>query len=54
MSIKIKQYALKWRLEIEHEEFEFDSRKDMELSLTKILDIKEKKGQLKNRSVKNE
>jgi len=46
MAIKIKQHAEKWRIEIEREEWEFDSRKDLDDNLKKILDIKEKKGRI--------
>jgi hypothetical protein len=45
--MKIKQYGEKWRLEVENEEWEFRSRKDMESRLKILLDLKESKGQLK-------
>ena len=47
MAINIKQYQDKWRIEIEREEWEFESRKDLDDNLKKILDIKENKGRIK-------
>ena len=47
MGIKIKQAGTKWRISIEDEEWEFESRAEMEKNLKTILDMKEKKGQIK-------
>lgn len=50
MGIKIKQYGQKWRIMIdENEEWEFENRADMEKGLKTLLDLKEKKGQLKEK-----
>ena len=44
MGIKIKQQGTKWRIGIdENEEWEFESRADMEKGLKVLLDLKEKK-----------
>lgn len=47
MAITIKQHGEKWRLIIENEEWSFENRKDLDDNLKKILDIKEKKGQIR-------
>jgi len=47
MGIKIKQTNQKWRLCIEDEEWEFATRKEMEVGLKTLLDMKEKKGNIK-------
>jgi len=47
MAIQIKQNREKWHLKISEEEWQFENRKEMEETLKVILDIKEKKGQLK-------
>ncbi len=47
MAITIKQHGEKWRIAIESEEWEFDSRKSLDDNLKKILDIKEKNGRIK-------
>jgi len=47
MAITIKQHGDAWRITIEREEWEFSSRKDLDDNLKKILDIKEKKGRIK-------
>ena len=48
MGIKIKQQQEKWRLELDNEEWQFDNRKDMEDGLKILLDLKEKKGRIKD------
>ena len=47
MAIKIKQQEKTWRIEIDCEEWQFDSRADMEKGLKTLLDLKEKKGQIR-------
>jgi len=49
MAIKIKQHKTGYRLEIDNEEWEFESRKEMEKVLKIFLDLKELNGQLKDR-----
>lgn len=49
MSIVIRQRNQKWRLEIREEEFEFENRSEMEMALKDILEMKEKRGQIKER-----
>lgn len=48
MAIKIKQNNQNWRLNIEDEEWAFESRKEMESALKILLDLKEKKGNIQN------
>lgn len=45
--IRIKQNREKWILGIESEEWQFESREEMEKSLKTILDLKSKNGQLR-------
>lgn len=47
MAIKIKQNGQKWRVELQEEEWEFEDRTDMEKGLKTLLDLKEKKGQIR-------
>lgn len=47
MAIEIKQYNKKWRIEIQSEEWEFENRISMEKGLKILLDLKEKRGQVK-------
>jgi len=47
MAIKIRQYGQKWRIELIDEDWEFDSRADMEKGLKTLLDLKQKKGQIR-------
>ena len=47
MAIKIRQHGQKWRVELQEEEWEFENRADMEKGLKTLLDLKEKKGQIK-------
>lgn len=48
MAIKIKQQGQKWRIGIdENEEWEFESRADMEKGLKILMDLKENKGQIR-------
>ena len=44
--IKIKMRGDKWRMEIE-EEFEFETREEMEQNLKFFLDMKQNNGRLK-------
>jgi len=46
MGIKIKQNRMKWRIEIDNEEWEFEDRKEMEANLKILLDMKERKGDI--------
>lgn len=48
MAIKIKQNNQKWRLNIEDEEWEFETRAEMEKGLKILLDLKERKGNIKS------
>lgn len=45
--IGIKQHDEEWRLEIKHEEWKFETRKEMATCLDKLLEFKEKFGQLR-------
>jgi hypothetical protein len=47
MAIRIKQREQKWQLQLDEEVWEFENRKDMEAGLKTLLDLKEKKGNLK-------
>jgi len=47
MGITIKQHQGKWRIEIDHEEWEFESREILDKSLKEILDIKQQGGRIK-------
>ena len=47
MSIKIKQTNDGYRLELDIEEWRFETRKEMEEVLKTLLDLKEKHGRLK-------
>ena len=44
--IKIIQYEGNWRINIEDETWEFKTRKEMDLILKKVLDSKEKYGEI--------
>lgn len=37
---------MKWRIEIDNEEWEFEDRKEMEANLKILLDMKERKGDI--------
>lgn len=50
MAITIRQRDKKWRIEIREEEFEFENRKEMDKFLQELLAIKEKRGQIKERT----
>lgn len=54
MALTIKQYGKKWRLSIDHEEWELDSREDLENAVKTLLDLKEKKGQLFQKASEDE
>lgn len=45
--INIKKRGDKWRINIKDEEFEFDSRKQMQINLDDLLDMKEKHGNIR-------
>jgi len=47
MAIKIRQQQQKWVLELEAECWHFESRKEMEAGLKQLLDLKEKRGNIK-------
>ena len=47
MAITIRQKGQKWNIELCGEEWEFESRADMEKGLKTLLDMKQKKGQLR-------
>lgn len=47
MSIKIKQMQQKWQLHLDEEVWQFESRKEMEAGLKQLLDLKEKKGNIR-------
>lgn len=47
--IKIKQNNQKWRIEIQEEEWQFESREEFESALKTLLDLKEINGQLPKR-----
>lgn len=46
--IQIKQIGSKWRIKIVEEEWEFNNLVDMQLELSRILELKEKYGDIKN------
>jgi hypothetical protein len=48
MSIKIKQQQQKWLIQLDEETWQFESRKEMEVGLKQLLDLKEKKGNIRN------
>ena len=45
--MSLKQHNKKWRLEIKNEEWEFPSQKAMRETLDKVIELKEKYGDLK-------
>lgn len=47
MGITIKIYDGKWRIEIENEKWEFENRKELDIGLKTLLDLKDKKGRVK-------
>ena len=47
MAIEIKQHQSKWRIKIEHEEWEFENRETLDKNLKQILDIKQSSGRIK-------
>jgi hypothetical protein len=47
MAITIKQMGQKWRIELHEEEWNFESRAEMEKGLKTLLDIKENKGNIR-------
>jgi len=53
MSIKIKQQQEKWIIELEQEVWQFANRKEMELGLKQLLDLKEKRGNIKKNENRN-
>ena len=48
MSITIKMYQKKWQIHIGNERWQFDTKKEFEETLKKIIDIKDKFGKLEN------
>lgn len=46
MAITIKLHGEDWRICIEGEEWKFNDRKDLEKTLSILLDLKDKKGRL--------
>ena len=46
MSIKIRQNGDNYRVNLDDEEWQFNSRKEMEAGLKILLDMKDKKGKL--------
>ena len=49
--ISIRQYGKKWRIEVNNEVWEAEDRKDMESIVKQLLDLKELKGQLKEKDL---
>jgi len=47
MTIKIRQQQQKWQLQLDEETWQFESRKEMETGLKQLLDLKEKKGNIR-------
>ena len=47
MSIKIKQQQEKWIIQLDEETWQFQNRKEMEAGLKQLLDLKEKKGNIR-------
>lgn len=54
MALSIKQHGSKWRIAIDHEEWELDSRADLDSAIKTLLDLKEKKGQLFQKTSKSD
>jgi hypothetical protein len=47
MSIKIKQQQENWLIQLDEEIWKFQNRKEMEAGLKQLLDLKEKKGNIR-------
>ena len=47
MGIILKQHQGKWKIEIEHEEWEFMTKTDFDKALKDILEIKDKNGRIR-------
>lgn len=48
MALQIRQHDKKWRILIANEEWEFEKLKEAKECLIKLLDYKEKKGEIPN------
>lgn len=49
MAIRIKQHNGNWRIHLEMEEWEFKTYKVFKIALDKILNLKQKQGQINNK-----